>query len=126
MRVLIFAAVFGVTSLLGATSLLGVTVAEAMHCHQRLVRPGDSGSRVLGLCGEPVDVVQRIETRSHTVQRVAPDGSVIYHSVAVTVAVERWTYDFGPQRLMRRLVFEDGVLLRIETLGYGTSGHSPR
>lgn len=119
-RLSVFTAVFLFASALGAAS------AEAMTCRQRLVREGDDGSRVLELCGEPTEVVQRTESRSHTVQRVAPDGTVLSNTFTVTVVVEQWTYDLGPQRFMRRLIFEDGVLLRIDTLGYGTVGHSAR
>lgn len=28
-------------------------------------------------------------------------------------------YNLGPQKLMRRIVFEDGAVVDIETLGYG-------
>jgi uncharacterized protein YvpB len=37
----------------------------------------------------------------------------------VEVRVEIWTYNFGPHKLMRRLRFDDGELVEIETLGYG-------
>ena len=33
--------------------------------------------------------------------------------------MEIWTYNFGPNKLMRRLRFVDGELQDIETLGYG-------
>lgn len=120
MRYLAFAAMFLVTSLVGAAS------AEAMHCQQRLVRTGDASARVAELCGEPAQIVQRTESRSRTVQGRAPDGTIVSHTVTVTVAIEIWTYDFGPQRFMRQLVFEEGVLRRIDTLGYGSVGNSPR
>ena len=35
------------------------------------------------------------------------------------IAVETWTYNLGPSSFMRRLRFEDGELVNIETLGYG-------
>lgn len=35
------------------------------------------------------------------------------------VYVDEWIYDFGPDRLRRRFVFEDGWLVRVETAGYG-------
>ena len=103
---------------------LGASRAQAMHCQQRLVRVGDASTRVLDLCGQPAEMVERTETRTRTIQRQAPDGTVIYDTVSVTVVVEQWTYDFGPQRFMRRLWFEGGVLQRMSTLGYGTVGHS--
>jgi hypothetical protein len=37
------------------------------------------------------------------------------HEIAVTELV----YNRGPRKLMRRLVFEDHVLVNIETMGYG-------
>lgn len=39
--------------------------------------------------------------------------------LVVEVRIEEWLYDLGPGRLLRRLVFEDGRLTRIETLGRG-------
>ena len=37
----------------------------------------------------------------------------------VEVPVETWTYNLGPNKLMRRLRLEDGVVVDIDTLGYG-------
>lgn len=38
---------------------------------------------------------------------------------ATEIPVEVWTYNFGPSRLMQRIRFENGVVVRIESLGYG-------
>jgi len=35
------------------------------------------------------------------------------------VPVEVWLYNLGPQKLMRRVRFQDGRVVSIETLGYG-------
>jgi hypothetical protein len=35
------------------------------------------------------------------------------------VALTEYVYNFGPRKLMRRLMFEGGVLVKIETIGYG-------
>jgi uncharacterized protein YvpB len=35
------------------------------------------------------------------------------------IPVEVWTYNFGPHRLMQRVRFENDVVVRIESLGYG-------
>ncbi len=35
------------------------------------------------------------------------------------VIVTEYVYNFGPRKLMRRLVFEGGILVSIESLGYG-------
>ena len=37
----------------------------------------------------------------------------------IEVPVENWIYNLGPNKLMRRLRFEGGVVAEIETLGYG-------
>jgi hypothetical protein len=35
------------------------------------------------------------------------------------VVITEYIYNFGPRKLMRRLLFEGGVLVSVETLGYG-------
>jgi uncharacterized protein DUF2845 len=101
-----------------ALLLLASLPAAAFHCGQKLVHEGDSRYDVRSKCGEPAD----IETRSILRQPVvwfhgrpvlAAPGSL------VEVTVEVWTYNFGPHKLMRRLRFDDGELVDIETLGYG-------
>jgi hypothetical protein len=37
----------------------------------------------------------------------------------VEIPIESWVYNLGPHKLMRRVRFEDGVVVEIETLGYG-------
>jgi hypothetical protein len=37
----------------------------------------------------------------------------------VTVAIEVWTYDFGRNRFLRFVRFEDGKVTAVETGGYG-------
>jgi hypothetical protein len=38
---------------------------------------------------------------------------------ATEVIVTEFVYNFGPRKLMRRLIFEGNVLVEIETIGYG-------
>jgi len=33
--------------------------------------------------------------------------------------VETWTYDFGPNQLMERVRIENGIVVQIDSLGYG-------
>jgi hypothetical protein len=35
------------------------------------------------------------------------------------VVVEDWTYNLGPHKLMRIITFENGVVVKVQTLGYG-------
>jgi uncharacterized protein YvpB len=37
----------------------------------------------------------------------------------VEIPVEVWVYNLGPNKLMRRLRFEDGLLVNVDELGYG-------
>ncbi len=94
--------------------------AEALSCAQRLISNGDSPARVLGRCGEPLTRTQRIEHRSQTVYQNFGNG-VFAQTFAVSVSVETWVYDFGSNRFMQELTFEDGVLCRIRALGYGSA-----
>jgi len=48
--------------------------------------------------------------------RGAPASALM---VSVTFVVESWTYNFGPDRAMQRVVFVDGVVDQIESLGRG-------
>ena len=41
------------------------------------------------------------------------------YGIAQEVVVTEYVYNFGPRKLMRRLVFEGGILVSIESLGYG-------
>jgi hypothetical protein len=38
---------------------------------------------------------------------------------AAPAEVETWTYDFGPNQLMERIRIENGIVVQIESLGYG-------
>ena len=91
--------------------------ADALRCGNNLVVDGDTVEKVRATCGEP----QRIERRD-ILQRPSyvRNGRVIYFGEEmVIVPVELWTYNFGPNRFMRRLRFVNGRLEEIETLGYG-------
>ena len=103
--------------------------AHAFRCGSRIVSEGDTRVEVLAKCGEPAD----IERRSIWRQPVYWLHGRPYHvsNDLAEVPVESWIYNLGPQKLMRRLRFEDGVVVEIETLGYGyrpsaTTAHPPR
>jgi hypothetical protein len=76
--------------------------------------PGESSYEVLARCGEPAFLDARLDVRT----RLLDDGSVV-QAESATIAVEVWTYDFGPSTFVRRLTFEDGKLVREETGSYG-------
>ena len=107
-------------SALFALVALGGSTAHAMSCGNRLVVVGDVPARVRGICGDPADRIERVIQRTNAVQVRGPDGVVYTDLITVQVFVQQWVYDFGPQRFMRELIFEDGRLRQINTLGYGT------
>jgi hypothetical protein len=82
------------------------------------VSEGDTRSEVAAKCGEPDDVVN---LRSVFRRPVIWERGRPYYigEDVIEVPVENWIYNLGPNKLMRKLTFEGGVLAEIETLGYG-------
>jgi len=99
-------------------ALSGAASAESMECGNRLITQGDSLAKVASLCGNPTQV-------DHTsIIRQASGGWVNGQWVAsagaqIEIPVEVWLYNLGPDRLMRQIRFEDGRVVKIETLDYG-------
>ena len=90
--------------------------SDALRCGSKLVTEGDTRTAVRNLCGEPADIDYSTLMRLPSVMH---HGRLIVGHDLVEVQVETWTYNFGPNKLMRRLKFVDGRLEDIETLGYG-------
>lgn len=91
--------------------------ADAFRCGTRLVTDGDSSGKVLALCGEPTELRRSSILRRPTVWIY---GAPYYVSNdLVEVPLEIWIYNLGPQKLMRELRFEDGILVDVKTLGHG-------
>ena len=100
--------------------------AHAFRCKSKIVKDGMHEQQVIAICGEPT--TQR--TLGYAVRsfnyglRRGPSGLRRQHfpgfaQLSEEVIVTEYIYNFGPRKLMRRLVFEGGVLVRIETIGYG-------
>ncbi len=110
-------------TLLAAALLLpasGLALADSFRCGTRLVTDGDSTDKVAALCGPP-ETVERSEVWRRPL--LWHRGQPYYAGRdPVEVSVEYWVYNFGPHRLMRRLRFEDGLLVEVETLGHGYHG----
>lgn len=96
-----------------ALLLLGPLAGEAhaLQCGQSLVVVGDSMAQVLERCGEPTTAHVRTETTVVWIEYPRPGFAGRAHES--TVLIETWTYDFGPGRFIERLVFRDGVLVRM-------------
>jgi hypothetical protein len=101
-----------------ALSVLSLpAAADAMRCGSKLVRDGDTISKVRALCGEPADIRRTYILRPPLYDY---EGRISYYgSGLVEVPVEIWVYNFGPYKLMRRVRLVDGEVEEIETLGYG-------
>jgi len=91
--------------------------ADGLRCGSRLIRDGDARAEVRAFCGEPVDVQTRTILRRPVYNL---RGRLVYSGDGlIEIPVETWTYNFGPNKLMRRVRFVDGIVDEVETLGYG-------
>ena len=96
--------------------LFSINNAMAMRCHGEIVKTGDHKLDVLHRCGEPEYVDEyygTIGTIFHFPHRTLDIED--YEQILI----EEWIYNFGSNRLMRQLFFENGILKKIRTLGYG-------
>jgi hypothetical protein len=106
------------SALVVALGLLAATPAFAFRCGTKIVSEGDTRSEVAAKCGEPDDVV----TQKSVFRRpVVWTGGRPYYigEDFIEIPVEAWLYNLGPNKLMQRVRFEGGVVVEIETLGYG-------
>jgi hypothetical protein len=95
----------------------GSVQADALRCGTKLVTEGDTRGEVTAKCGDPTEV-------DHSSILVPPITWINGRPVQVgggliEVPVEVWLFNLGPNKLMRRVRFEDGRVVAIETLGYG-------
>lgn len=98
----------------------GTAHADAMRCGSKLVTDGDPAAKVVARCGEPAQIIETVVYR--TFRPLHFQGSQLFPvglETTVGILVEKWTYNFGPFKLMRVLHFENGYLAEVETLGYG-------
>jgi hypothetical protein len=92
--------------------------ADAMRCGSRLISEEDSIDKVVELCGEPTD-----RSRTYIVRqpRYELNGNEYTFPGEEDVPVDTFWYDFGPNKLVRKLRFVAGRLESIETLDHGTA-----
>ena len=93
--------------LLGNVWPITAQASSSMRCGSRLVGEGDYTAELLAACGEPAF---RDEW-----QYPARYGAGLVSDTEV------WTYDFGPNQLLRVVRLRDGKIGEIETDGYGFS-----
>jgi len=81
-------------------------LGQSLRCGSELIAKGASQAKVAALCGQPAQVV-----RPATSDGVVPGVS--------DVEEEIWVYNFGPNKLMQRIRFRNGVVTDIGSVGYG-------
>lgn len=90
----------------------------------RLVSTGDHMYEVRKKCGDPSAVAQRTEKRKIKVKVrrwISPtEHEDISEEREIEVLVDEWTYDFGSDRFIRHVAFEDARVVGVTTSGYGT------
>lgn len=115
--------------LLPAIVFVGLMLSESAHafrCGSKLVRDGMHEVQVIAICGKPTTMRNIGHTvRAFDYRLYRPRGSNTWYrhpgfgTLATEVVVTEYVYNFGPRKLMRRLIFEGGVLVTIESIGYG-------
>jgi hypothetical protein len=93
---------------LGGALYAGGAHADTLRCGNKLVATGDTTYDVRGRCGDPAFATRRVEYR--TVSGFAPGVGA---SRTFEVVIDEWTYDFGPQKFVQHLIFEQGYLVRV-------------
>jgi hypothetical protein len=83
-----------------------LALGQTMRCGSELITKGTSQAKVAALCGQPAQVVR-------------PAVSAGVEPGVSDVEDEVWVYNLGPNKLMQRIRFRNGVVSNIDTLGYG-------
>lgn len=78
-----------------------------------MIRVGDRTLDLLAKCGSPTAIDRRTERR--------PTPTATGHLVTSyrTIDIELWTFDFGPQRFIRYVTLENGIVVGVKDGSYG-------
>jgi hypothetical protein len=91
---------------------------DTMRCNGRLVVIGDAASEVMDTCGEPDEIERREENHRSFISQIYDyelKRYILPKLIKGPILMEQWTYNFGSNRLIRHLHFENGKLIKIET-----------
>ena len=108
-------------------ALLAAEPAAAFRCGNKLVMDGMHEVQVVAICGRPTtlrNLGYALRGYDFRYRRNSGPGWTEYRNpgygyLTQEVIITEYVYNFGPRKLMRRLIFEGGVLVTIETIGYG-------
>ena len=116
-----------ITSVVLLLALLFAEPAAAFRCGSKLVKDGMHEQQVVAICGEPTAIrhlgyaLRGYDLRMR--RRLSPGFTEFYHpgygNYVQEVIITEYVYNFGPRKMMRRLLFEGAILVSIESLGYG-------
>ena len=90
--------------------------ADSVRCGSKVITEGDPIEKVREYCGEPTETQRTWMTRQ---PRFEYGGQEIPFEGSEDVPVDLWTYDFGPNKLVRRIRFIAGKVDSIETREHG-------
>ena len=108
-----FATTFG-RLVLSALLLLAIApAAHALRCGSRITSSGNYDFQVRDRCGDPYWIEDHYELVISSADSPIQSAQQIVYTA--------WFYNFGTSRLMVRMLFRDGRLLREDTLGYGVN-----
>jgi hypothetical protein len=85
--------------------------AQTFRCDGKVISLGDTKADVIMKCGEPALKDSREEK---IIEKADADTKR-----KITVIIDEWTYNLGPDMFMRVLKFTDGKLVDIREAGYG-------
>jgi hypothetical protein len=107
--------------------ILTSTSAFGFRCGRKIVTEDMHEVQVIKACGSPTTSRQLgyavrgtyLPVRSHVSPGMTVERFPGYGYYTEEVVLTEYVYNFGPRKLMRRLIFEGGILVKIETIGYG-------
>ena len=107
--------------------LLTSMSAFGFRCGRKIVIENMHEAQVIKACGNPTTMRHLgyamrgafIPVRRYVSPGISVENFPGYGHYTEEVALTEYVYNFGPRKFMRRLMFEGGVLVKIETIGYG-------
>jgi hypothetical protein len=109
------------TAGVGTLAAAPARAEDSMRCGSKLISVRDGKDKVRSLCGEPSSVsFQGVIRRAARYEYGYGYGRYDYYGPGVIdMPVEVWTYNFGTNKLLRKLRFVGDELDEIRTDGYG-------
>ena len=104
--------------------LLASAPSHALRCGNKLVKDGMLAAQVTAICGEPVSIMY-LGSVVRYYDPYEDRGGLTYYTrrhgygARAEMRVVEMLFNFGPNKLMRRIRFEGGKVTGVETAGYG-------